>query len=215
MFEPLLSGFLLGLSLILAIGPQNAFVLRQGMLRQHTLAVVLFCSLSDALLIILGIAGLSWFISDFASQYSELLFGLAALWLSVYGLQRLKDAWLGKSGMQAASAQYQGLRATLGVAALLTFANPHVYLDTVVLLGTLSLQYFGAAKVAFGVGAVIASLTFFSLLAIGARALSPLMGTTRSWRIIDTVIACVMFALAYGLLQSGGLVADVGVATIA
>lgn len=215
MFEPLLSGFLLGLSLILAIGPQNAFVLRQGMLRQHTLAVVLFCSLSDALLIILGIAGLSWFISDFASQYSELLFGLAALWLSVYGLQRLKDAWLGKSGMQAASGQYQGLSATLGVAALLTFANPHVYLDTVVLLGTLSLQYFGAAKVAFGVGAVIASLTFFSFLAIGARALSPLMGTTRSWRIIDTVIACVMFALAYGLLQSGGLVADVDVATIA
>ena len=211
MTEPFLSGFLLGLSLIFAIGPQNAFVLRQGLLRQHVLAVVLFCSLSDALLITLGIAGLSWFISDFATQYSALLFGLAALWLSSYGLQRLRGAWRGESGMQAASGQHQRLSAALGVAALLTFANPHVYLDTVVLLGTLSLQYFGAARVAFGVGAVLASLTFFSFLAVGARALAPLMGTTHSWRIIDTVIAFVMFALAYGLLQSGGLVGDVGV----
>ena len=78
MAEPFLSGFLLGLSLILAIGPQNAFVLRQGLLGQHVLAVVLFCSLSDALLIMLGIAGLSWLISDFAAQYSTLLFGLAS-----------------------------------------------------------------------------------------------------------------------------------------
>ena len=94
------------------------------------------------------------------------------------------------------------------MAALLTFGNPHVYLDTVVLLGTLSLQYNGAEKIAFGVGAVMASLTFFSLLAVGARALSPLMGTNRSWRIIDAVIACVMFVLALGLLRSGGLLGE-------
>ena len=115
--------------------------------------------------------------------------------------------------MQASAGSSQALSATLGMAALLTFGNPHVYLDTVVLLGTLSLQYIGAAKVAFGLGAVMASLTFFSLLALGARALSPLMGTTRSWRIIDTIIACVMFALAYGLLQSGGLVGGNDVVT--
>ena len=205
MIEPFLSGLLLGWSLILAIGPQNAFVLRQGLLGQHVLAVVLFCSFSDALLIIIGIAGLSWFVSDFAEQHSGLLFGLAAVWLSIYGVQRLRDAWRGASGMQAAAGSNQALSATLGTAALLTFGNPHVYLDTVVLLGTLSLQYIGAAKVAFGLGAVMASLTFFSLLALGARALSPLMGTTRSWRIIDTLIASVMFALAFGLLQSGGL----------
>ncbi len=211
MLEPFSSGFLLGLSLILAIGPQNAFVLRQGLLREHALAVVLFCSLADALLITLGIAGLSWLISDFAAQYSGFLFGLAALWLAIYGLLRLSDAWWGKSGMQAVSGQNRGLSATLGVAALLTFGNPHVYLDTVVLLGTLSLQYLGADRVAFGLGAVMASLTFFSLLAAGARALSPLMETTRSWRVIDTVIACVMFVLAFGLLQSGGLVGGVDV----
>ena len=211
MLEPFSSGFLLGLSLILAIGPQNAFVLRQGLLREHTLAVVLFCSLADALLITLGIAGLSWLISDFAAQYSGFLFGLAALWLAIYGLLRLRDAWWGTSGMQAVSGQNRGLSATLGVAALLTFGNPHVYLDTVVLLGTLSLQYLGADRVAFGLGAVMASLTFFSLLAAGARALSPLMETTRSWRIVDTVIACVMFVLAFGLLQSGGLVRGVDV----
>jgi L-lysine exporter family protein LysE/ArgO len=125
----------------------------------------------------------------------------------------LRDAWRGASGMQAAAGSNQELRATLGMAALLTFGNPHVYLDTVVLLGTLSLQYTGAAKVAFGLGAVMASLTFFSLLALGARALSPLMGTTRSWRIVDTIIAGVMFALAYGLLQSGGLVGGSDVVT--
>ena len=215
MAEPFLSGFLLGLSLILAIGPQNAFVLRQGLLGQHVLAVVLFCSLSDALLIMLGIAGLSWLISDFAAQYSTLLFGLAALWLSVYGLQRLRDAWRGESGMQAAAGSDQALTATLGMAALLTFGNPHVYLDTVVLLGTLSLQFLGAAKVAFGLGAAMASLTFFTLLAVGARALSPLMGTTRSWRIIDTLIAFVMFGLAWGLLQSGGLMGGGDVIDIA
>ena len=205
MIEPFLSGLLLGWSLILAIGPQNAFVLRQGLLGQHVLAVVLFCSFSDALLIIIGIAGLSWFVSDFAEQHSGLLFGLAAVWLSIYGVQRLRDAWRGASGMQAAAGSNQALNATLGTAALLTFGNPHVYLDTVVLLGTLSLQYVGIAKWAFGLGAVMASLTFFSSLALGARALSPLMGTTRSWRIIDTLIASVMFALAFGLLQSGGL----------
>ena len=215
MAEPFLSGFLLGLSLILAIGPQNAFVLRQGLLGQHVLAVVLFCSLSDALLIMLGIAGLSWLISDFAAQYSTLLFGLAALWLSVYGLQRLRDVWRGESGMQAAAGSDQALTATLGMAALLTFGNPHVYLDTVVLLGTLSLQFLGAAKVAFGLGAAMASLTFFTLLAVGARALSPLMGTTRSWRIIDTLIAFVMFGLAWGLLQSGGLMGGGDVIDIA
>ena len=205
MIEPFLSGLLLGWSLILAIGPQNAFVLRQGLLGQHVLAVVVFCSLSDALLITIGIAGLSWFVSDFAEQHSGLMFGLAAVWLSIYGVQRLRDAWRGASGMQAAAGSNQALSATLGTAALLTFGNPHVYLETVVLLGTLSLQYVGTAKLAFGLGAVMASLTFFSLLALGARALSPLMETTRSWRIIDTLIAGVMFALAFGLLQSGGL----------
>ena len=205
MIEPFLSGLLLGWSLILAIGPQNAFVLRQGLLGQHVLAVVVFCSLSDALLITIGIAGLSWFVSDFAEQHSGLLFGLAAVWLSIYGVQRLRDAWRGASGMQAAAGSNQALSATLGTAMLLTFGNPHVYLDTVLLLGTLSLQYVGTAKLAFGLGTVMASLTFFSLLTLGARALSPLMGTTRSWRIIDITIAGVMFALAFGLLQSSGL----------
>ena len=111
----------------------------------------------------------------------------------------------GRVGHASCGGINQALSATLATAALLTFGNPHVYLDTVVLLGTLSLQYVGAAKVAFGLGAVLASLTFFSVLALGARALSPVMGTTRSWRIIDTIIAGVMFVLAFGLLQSGGL----------
>jgi len=197
------TGFLLGLSLILAIGPQNAFVLRQGLLNQHVLPVVLFCALSDALLITLGIAGVSLAIKDFAEQYEAYLFLLAAAWLGVYGLQRLRDAWRGNATLQLASGQRGSVRGTLGVAALLTFGNPHVYLDTVVLIGTLSLPYSGSAKVAFGVGAVLASLVFFSALAFAARLMLPLMSKRHAWRVIDGVIAGIMFMLAAGMLLAG------------
>lgn len=199
----LITGFLLGLSLILAIGPQNAFVLRQGLLSQHVLPVVLFCALSDALLITLGIAGVSLAIKEFAEQYQPTLFLLAAGWLSVYGVQRLRDAWRGDATLQLASGERGSLRNTLGVAALLTFGNPHVYLDTVVLIGTLSLQYSGLAKVAFGAGAVIASLVFFSALAFAARLMLPLMRKRHAWRVIDGVIAGIMFVLAVGMLFAG------------
>lgn len=199
----LVTGFLLGLSLILAIGPQNAFVLRQGLLSQHVLPVVLFCALSDALLITLGIAGVSLAIKEFAEQYQPTLFLLAAGWLSVYGLQRLRDAWRGDATLQLASGERGSLRNTLGVAALLTFGNPHVYLDTVVLIGTLSLQYSGLAKVAFGAGAVLASLVFFSALAFAARLMLPLMRKRHAWRVIDGVIAGIMFVLAVGMLFAG------------
>ena len=199
----LVTGFLLGLSLILAIGPQNAFVLRQGLLDQHVLPVVLFCALSDALLITLGIAGVSLAIKDFAEQYEAYLFLLAAAWLAVYGVQRLRDAWRGNATLQLAGGEGGSLRSTLGVAALLTFGNPHVYLDTVVLIGTLSLPYAGLAKVAFGVGAVLASLVFFSALAFAARLMLPLMSKRHAWRVIDGVIAGVMFMLATGMLLAG------------
>jgi L-lysine exporter family protein LysE/ArgO len=110
----LVTGFLLGLSLILAIGPQNAFVLRQGLLNQHVLPVVLFCALSDALLITLGIAGVSLAIKDFAEQYEAYLFLLAAAWLGVYGLQRLRDAWRGNATLQLASGQRGSFAQHLG-----------------------------------------------------------------------------------------------------
>jgi len=200
----LVTGFLLGLSLILAIGPQNAFVLRQGLLNQHVLPVVLFCALSDALLIALGIAGVSLAIAEFAEQYKPTLFLLAAVWLSVYGLQRLRDAWRGNATLQLESDERGSLRSTLGAAALLTFGNPHVYLDTVVLIGTLSLQYSGFAKLAFGAGAVGASLVFFSALAFAARLMLPLMRKRHAWRVIDGVIAGIMFVLAAGMLFAGG-----------
>jgi L-lysine exporter family protein LysE/ArgO len=200
----LVTGFLLGLSLILAIGPQNAFVLRQGLLNQHVLPVVLFCALSDALLIALGIAGVSLAIAEFAEQYKPTLFFIAAMWLGVYGFQRFMDAWRGNATLQLATDERGSLRGTLGAAALLTFGNPHVYLDTVVLIGTLSLQYSGFAKLAFGAGAVLASLAFFSALAFAARLMLPLMRKRHAWRVIDGVIAGIMFVLAAGMLFAGG-----------
>ena len=155
-----LTGFALSFSLILAIGSQNAFVLRQAILRQHIGAIVLFCAVSDALLIMVGVGGLSLLIADFVDQLAPWLFGGAAIWLAGYGVLRLRDA-LGNQALTADDQPVGSLAASLAMAAILTFGNPHVYLDTVVLIGTVSLQFDGMAKMAFAAGAMTASLVFF------------------------------------------------------
>jgi len=193
-----LTGFSLSFSLILAIGSQNAFVLRQAILRQHIGALVLFCAVSDALLIIAGVAGLSLLIADFVDQIAPWLFGGAAIWLAGYGVLRVRDAF----GNQALT---MGDRpsASLAVAAVLTFGNPHVYLDTVVLIGTVSLQFDGAAKIAFTAGAITASLVFFSALGYGGYLLSGYMQRPGSWRLLNAGIALIMFLLAAAMLRAG------------
>jgi len=193
-----LTGFSLSFSLILAIGSQNAFVLRQAILRQHIGALVLFCAVSDALLIIAGVAGLSLLIADFVDQIAPWLFGGAAIWLAGYGVWRVRDAF----GNQALT---MGDRpsASLAVAAVLTFGNPHVYLDTVVLIGTVSLQFDGAAKIAFTAGAITASLVFFSALGYGGYLLSGYMQRPGSWRLLNAGIALIMFLLAAAMLRAG------------
>lgn len=202
---PFGTGLALSFSLILAIGAQNAFVLRQGLLKTHVFAIALFCAVSDALLISLGIGGAALFIEEFAKKYEAYLFGFAALWLLAYGLLRLRDAKRGNYLQNGDSAKEQSLFATLIVAASLTFLNPHVYLDTVLLIGTISLKFADAQRFAFGVGAVSASFVFFFALAYGARALAPLMQKPNAWRILDVIIACIMFALAASMLKAGGM----------
>ena len=204
MLSAFLTGFFLGFSLILAIGAQNSFVLRQGLIGRHVFTVALFCSLSDALLISVGVAGISIFLNNYIDLVSDWLFGISAIWLTVYGLIRLRDAVKGKSALVIESASTNGLISTLSILVILTFANPHVYLDTVVLIGSVSQQFPGNIKVAYVLGASLASFVFFFSLAYGAKFLSPIMQKPVSWQLLDGFIAFVMFSLAIKMIHSGG-----------
>jgi len=204
MLTAFLTGFILGFSLILAIGAQNSFVLRQGLMGRHVFIVALFCSLADALLISIGVAGISIFLNNYINLVSNWLFGISAIWLAGYGLLRLREAIIGNSTLVIESASSKGLVATLSFLAVLTFANPHVYLDTVVLIGSVSQQFPGNNKLAYVLGAAIASFVFFFSLAYGAKYLSPIMQKPIAWRILDSFIAFVMFALAIKMAQEGG-----------
>jgi L-lysine exporter family protein LysE/ArgO len=177
-------------------------VLRQAILRQHIGALVLFCAVSDALLIIAGVAGLSLLIADFVDQIAPWLFGGAAIWLAGYGVLRVRDAF-GNQALTMGDRPSASLEASLAVAAVLTFGNPHVYLDTVVLIGTVSLQFDGAAKIAFTAGAITASLVFFSALGYGGYLLSGYMQRPGSWRLLNAGIALIMFLLAAAMLRAG------------
>ena len=198
------TGFALGFSLLIAIGAQNAFVLRQGLLRQHVFAVVLFCAVADMALIVVGVGGLSLLIADVAARYEAALFGLAAMWLAGYGIMRLRSAIRAHAAIQADAAGSDSLAAVLTTGAVLTFGNPHVYLDTVVLLGAVSMRFTGMDKLAYGTGAATASFVFFFALGYGASLLAPQMQRPNAWRVLDTIIAVVMFALAIGMARAGG-----------
>ena len=203
MISAFLTGFFLGISLIVAIGAQNAFVLRQGILGQHILYVALFCALSDALLIYIGIAGISFFLNNFIAQFSDLLFGFSAIWLTGYGLLKLKTVFKSDSVIKIESSISKNLTTTLSILFVLTFANPHVYLDTMVLIGSISQQFSGDHRIAFALGASLASFVFFFSLAYGAKLLIPLMQNPNSWRKLDFLIAVVMFIISIKLAYAG------------
>ena len=198
------TGFALGFSLILAIGAQNAFVLREGLTRRHVLPVVMFCAVADMLLIVAGVGGVSLLIADIASRHAPALFGLAAIWLAGYGLLRVRSAVMANGAISDGDGVSGQLLPTLVTAAVLTFGNPHVYLDTVVLIGTVSLQFDGTDRIAYGAGAATASFVFFFSLGYGATLLAPQMKRPNAWRIFDAVIALVMFGLAIGVALAGG-----------
>ena len=204
MLSAFLTGFILGFSLILVIGAQNSFVLRQGLMGRHVFTVALFCSLSDAILIIIGVAGISIFLNNYIYLVSDWLFAVAAIWLTGYGLLRLKDAVKGNSALVAEGTVNNGIASTLSFLVVLTFANPHVYLDTVILIGSVSQQFPGNTKFAYALGASIASFVFFFSLAYGAKFLSPIMQKPIAWQLLDSFIAFVMFSLAIKMVHSGG-----------
>ncbi|RYG87754.1 MAG: amino acid transporter [Alphaproteobacteria bacterium] len=193
-----LSGFTLGLGLIVAIGAQNAFVLRQGLKREHVFAVSLVCALSDALLIAAGVSGFGLIVDRFPWLIEAMRYGGAAF-LIVYGIRSLPAAFHSTRTLQAAAGSAGSLRTALLTCLALTWLNPHVYLDTVVLLGSVSTQ-FGDDRPLFAAGAMLASFGFFFALGYGARLLRPLFASVTAWRLLDGVTALVMFAIAAKLL---------------
>jgi len=198
MSAPFFSGFLLGGSLIVAIGAQNAFILRQGLLRQHVFVLCLICALSDALLIAAGVAGMGALVAQSPTLIMVVTIGGAAFLLA-YAVLALRRA-LRPAAMQAAAAGAGSLKAAVATCLAFTFLNPHVYLDTVLLVGSLSARHEGSARVAFGAGAACASFVWFFALGYGARLLQPVFARPAAWRVLDLGIALVMTAIAVSLL---------------
>jgi L-lysine exporter family protein LysE/ArgO len=192
------SGMATGMALIVAIGSQNAYVLRQGIRCEYVLPLVLFCSVSDAVLILAGIGGAGALIRGNEALLQVTRYG-GALFLFSYGLLAAKRAWQG-SQLHLENAASTTLAAALAACFGFTFLNPHVYLDTVVLLGSIANQRPDPARWVFGVGACMGSLVWFSALGFGARYLAPLFQTTTAWRVLDTMIALTMEAMALTLL---------------
>ena len=193
------SGFATAFALILAIGAQNAFVLRQGLMQAHVFWLCLLCALSDAILIAAGVIGFGALVTLYPAFPRMMSLGGAAF-LLVYGALRFLAAWRGDYHMviEGKSAR---LWATLTIGAAFTWLNPHVYLDTLGLIGAISTQYGDLAdRLFFGIGAVSASFVFFFSLGYGAQLLAPVMQNARAWRVLDLGIGTVMWLLAAGLI---------------
>jgi L-lysine exporter family protein LysE/ArgO len=195
---PLLAGFATSLSLIIAIGSQNAFVLRQGLRREHVLPVVLTCAIADALLISGGIAGLGAVFTG-APLALTIAKYFGAAFLLGYAVLAARRA-VAPGTMSPADHVPTALRSVLLTCLGLTFLNPHVYLDTVVLLGSLANQRGTDGRWFYGVGAVLASFSWFFALGFLARKLAPLFARPRAWQVLDGTIALLMTTLAAWML---------------
>ncbi len=197
MSSAVLAGMGAGASLILAIGAQNAFVLRQALQRQHVGTVVALCALSDVLLIACGVAGTGALVQAHPLVLQLFRFGGAAF-VGGYGLLAAMRALRGSSGLAPTRRGATTRRAAVLACLAFTFLNPHTYLDTMVLLGTLSTRY--ASPWSFALGAIVASVLWFSLLGYGGRLLIPVFQKPLAWRVLDAVMAVFMLVLAVRLL---------------
>ncbi|ASY16013.1 L-lysine exporter family protein LysE/ArgO [Candidatus Planktophila sulfonica] len=192
----LLPGFLTGLSLIIAIGAQNAFVIKQGLLRQHVLLIVLICAISDAVLIFLGTGGLGALVQS-NQGLLEVIRWFGVAYLTWFGIKSVKSAFTNQSLEASESPTVSALKVATTALAL-TWLNPHVYLDTVILLGSVANQ-FDSDRWYFAIGASVASVLWFTVIGFGARAASKYMSRPIFWKILDSLIAVVMFSIAITL----------------
>ena len=192
-----LPGLFTGLSLIIAIGAQNAFVIRQGLTKKHVLLVVSICAVSDALLILLGISGLGVLIQGVPALLEVIRwFGVA--YLTWFGIRSLRSAFRSQTLDASGAVESKGAGKVAATALGLTFLNPHVYLDTVILVGSIG-NTFGEEKWVFAFGAVCASFIWFFLIGFGARAAARFMSKPIFWKVLDSIIAVVMFTIAITL----------------
>ena len=193
MFAAALAGYVLAISLIMAIGAQNAFILRQGLKREHVFILCLLCALSDTILIVAGVAGLGTLVSQHPVALAAIAVG-GAIFLFGYGLMAFRRAF-NPDVLKAGAGPSLPLGKAVAACLAFTFLNPHVYLDTVVLLGGLSAVYQGEARLAYAVGACAGSFTWFFSLGYGARLLAPVFARPKSWQVLDILIGLVMWGL--------------------
>jgi L-lysine exporter family protein LysE/ArgO len=198
-FIPFISGLATGLSLIVAIGAQNAFILRQGIRKEYVGPAVLICLVSDAVLIFAGIAGLGALLS-IAPWFINVARIGGATFLLVYSFFAARRAFSPRGMDTSASTPPTPRRTVVLTALALTWLNPHVYLDTVILLGSIAAAHGDSGRWVFGTGAALASILWFVGLGFGARYLRGFFASPRSWRILDAVIATLMAILAISLL---------------
>jgi L-lysine exporter family protein LysE/ArgO len=193
------TGFALSATLIMAIGAQNSFVLRQGLRREHVVAIVAFCALADLALISAGVAGLATVLGS-APILTMALTIAGTLFLLWYGLRALRRALQPRS-LRAAGSMRVSLRGAVAQAAAFTFLNPHVYLDTVLLMGSIGARQPADSRLWFVGGAALASGVWFAALGFGARLLAPLFSRPRAWQVLDVLVGATMLALAAALVR--------------
>ena len=194
MLDSAFAGLVTGLSLIIAIGAQNAFVLRQGLAREHVGVVVAICAVSDAVLIVAGVAGIGTIVER-AGWVLDVVRWLGVAFLTWYGVSSLLRARR-TSGLAAAAPESLSLRGAVVRVTALTWLNPHVYLDTVLLVGSIANIHGPSGRWWFAAGAAVASVLWFSGLGYGARVLSPLLARPRAWQVLDVLIGLTMLAIA-------------------
>jgi len=195
-----LEGFALSIGLILALGPQNIFILRQGLTRSHVFVSCSVCSLADASLIAAGVLGVGSILSGIEGAQLWISLGAAAFLIG-YGILRILSS-MNPEEIEIGGEGESSLVATIWSALAFTFLNPHVYLDTLLLIGGASSRFVGDEKIAFGLGAMAASFVFFFSLGYGARRLSVVLNRPESWKIIDLSMAFLMFGIAGSIIFS-------------
>ncbi len=198
MLSAAVQGFFLGLSLIVAIGAQNAFVLKQGLKGQYVFWVCLICAFSDAILIAVGVFALN-VVETYLPKFAIFARYFGACFLLFYGLRSFISAYNQKGSLEPEGASVKGLYKVLLICLALTWLNPHVYLDTVILLGSISTKY-GEYSDYFALGAMVSSFFFFFTLGYGARLLRPLFHKPKTWSILDVFIGITMWVIAFSLI---------------
>lgn len=196
------TGFAVSATLIVAIGAQNSFVLRQGLRCEHVVVIVAFCAIADLALIAAGVAGLAKILGN-APALAMALTIAGTLFLLCYGLRALRRAFQPQM-LRAAGGTRASLREAIAQAAAFTFLNPHVYLDTILLMGSIGARQPPESRLWFVGGAAFASGAWFTALGFGARLVAPLFSRPRAWQVLDILIGAIMLALAAGLVQSLG-----------